>query len=113
DRGYDYGEQMYEDFGALDQNGGVDISPLIAHLQATVLPEVNLNELRHNDSKYSTFFRVLLNYLRDNPDEQVVVFSYFRGTIAYLKERLLEDGIRSQELLGGMEETKQDVIDRF
>lgn len=112
DRSFDYGEQTYEDFGAIDENRG-DISPLIAHLQATVLPNIDLKELRASDSKYATFLRVLQSYLGDNSEEQVVVFSYFRGTIAYLKERLLEDGIRSQDLLGGMGETKQDVIDRF
>ena len=47
------------------------------------------------------------------PDEKLIVFSFYRKTLSYLAERLLEDGIKSQVLIGGMKETKQEVISRF
>jgi superfamily II DNA or RNA helicase len=105
-------EQMYEDFGAEDVET-VDVSPLISYIRQHVLPYIDLQVLREHDSKFNDFRRVLLAYLQSNPTEKVVVFSYFRGTIAYLAERLAEEGVVSQVLVGGMAESKQSIIDQF
>ena len=112
DREENFEEQIYEDFGA-DEIDTEDYSPLISYLGQHVLPYVDLDVLREHDSKYIEFRRVLLDYLGAHPTEKVVVFSYFRGTIAYLAERLAEEGVISQVLVGGMAESKQQVIDQF
>ena len=105
-------ELLYEDLGLIREDKD-DISPLIEHLVRDVLPSVELDELRANDSKYERFREVLLDYLNTNSKEKVIVFSYFRGTLSYLAERLLEEGVKNQVLVGGMRRTKQDVIDDF
>ena len=69
--------------------------------------------LRKHDSKYEQFRAVMVDYLKANPKEKVVVFSYFRETLRYLAERLCEDGIKCQVLMGGMQESKYEVINRF
>jgi len=105
-------EMLYEDLGA-DISKKPEISPLMDRLRRTVLPEVDLNLLRKHDSKYAEFRRTVITYLDEHPGEQVVVFSYFRKTLGYLAERIGEDGYNSMVLIGGLRETKQEMIDRF
>ena len=105
-------ELTYEDSGT-DIERQPEISPLMDRLKKSVLPSVDLNSLRVNDSKYAEFKRVVIGYLDDHPEEQVVVFSYFRRTLTYLAERIEEDGYQSMVLMGGMKENKQEMINRF
>ena len=110
-------EQAYEDFGWINEgisNGqDIDFAPLISHLRQTVLPEIDVDELRRVDTKYTRLKSVLHDLIRDNPDEKIIIFSYFRGCVDYLLERLTEDGISVLALKGGQKQSKQDVIDSF
>ena len=108
----DYEEQLYEDFGYSDEKP-IELSPLFDRLSSEVLPKVNLSSLKLHDGKYKIFKDTIIDYLKHNPGEKVVVFSFFRKTLTYLAERLAEEGIQSQVLKGGMKETKQEIIDRF
>lgn len=103
---------IYEDMGK-EVDSAKDVSPLIAHLISTVLPSVNLSQLRQVDSKFEQLYLVVHAYLKDYPDKKIVVFSYFRGTLHYLAERLSEKGVANQILVGGLKEPKQDAIHRF
>lgn len=105
-------DEIYEDMGK-DVDSAEVVSPLISHLISTVLPSVNLSQLRNNDSKFDLFYRVVQAYLKKYSDRKVIVFSYFRATLHYLAECLSKKGIASQILVGGMKESKQDVIYRF
>ncbi|MDD2732650.1 MAG: SNF2-related protein [Desulfuromonadaceae bacterium] len=107
-----WSELVYEDLGVDTDNSKV-FAPLIAHLTKNVLPDVDLEALRRHDTKYERFRAVIQNYLNKHPGEKIVVFSFFRGTLAYLYDRLAEDGTKAQVLVGGIRETKQQVIDRF
>lgn len=107
----DLEEQLYEDFGAMNSNSSV--SPLIENIIDLVLPKFSLEELKTNDSKFNQFSSVLSNYIQKNPLEKIIVFSFFRGTLWYLAERLREIGVANQILMGGMDRPKQDVIDDF
>lgn len=106
-----YEEQLYEDFGY--ENGDVDISPLIGRIRSDVLPLIDLEALREKDSKYEMFRNTVGDYLSARPGEKLIVFSFYRGTLSYLAERLQGDGINSLVLVGGMKESKQEVISRF
>jgi len=108
----DWSELVYEDLG-VETDHSKEFAPLIKHLSLHVLPEVDLDSLREHDSKYERFRRVIQDYLQKHPGEKIVVFSFFRGTLSYLAERLAEDGIKAQVLVGGIRETKQQIIDRF
>jgi hypothetical protein len=70
-------------------------------------------QLRAGDSKFKTLLQTLRDYWSANPGNKIVLFSYFRPTLQYLRERLSAEGIESLLLLGGMSETKQDVVDQF
>ena len=56
---------------------------------------------------------VLNNILQENKNEKIILFSYFRNTLFYLENRLKEEKIASQILMGGMKENKQDIIRKF
>lgn len=105
-------QQLYEDLG-IDDMEAADGQPLIGHLISEVLPQLDLQELRRNDSKYNTFLSVAGDYLAEHPDEKLVVFSYFPATLEYLRERLQEDGISSVVLHGKTKQPKQEVINGF
>jgi len=88
-------------------------APLISHLARTILPSVDLEALRSGDSKYRELLKVLREQLTKFPEEKIILFSYFRGTLNYLQERLEEDGISCELLMGGLKESKQAIINRF
>ena len=107
-------EQIYEDLGY--DSDDIDSKPLITHLHNEVLPRINSEELRRNDSKYREFRDTIVEYLKKdktNRREKIIVFSYYRKTLSYLSERLKEDEIQSQILVGGTKETKQEIIQKF
>ena len=109
----DFKTQLYE-------NGFVDVSanrhsvgPLVQELAKSVANIADFDLLRREDSKFGTVMGQLQEYWKVNPGKKVVLFSYYRETLRYLKERMDEAGIGSQLLYGGMPETKQDAIARF
>jgi len=105
-------EQLYEDFGR-ETGYGIENAPLIERLRKEVLPNIDVEALRRHDSKYEKFRNALLDYLRRSPSEKVIVFSFYRKTLSYLQERLEEEGVKARVLVGGMRETKQEIIGEF
>ena len=108
-------ETIYEAFGedsAEDENTE-DRMPIVEYLQQEVLPYVDIEDLKINDSKYQRLTEVLNNILQENKNEKIILFSYFRNTLFYLESRLKEEKIASQILMGGMKENKQDIITKF
>lgn len=64
-----------------------------------------------NDSKYTVLIRTLTDYC---PDEKVVIFAYYRPTLAYLFRRLQADGITVAMIHGGVSnEDRWKELDRF
>jgi SNF2 family DNA or RNA helicase len=108
----DIGNIIYENF-SVDREKFAECTPLIQHIASQVLPFINVEDLKKFDSKYGEFSKVVTNHLKNFPGEKLIVFSYFKGTLRYLAERLFEQGITTQLLHGSIGETKQDVIDRF
>lgn len=106
-----FAELLYEDLGAELDDG--DSAPLIETLVREVLPNIDIEELEREDSKYERLRDVLVGHLAEYPTDKIILFSYFRGTLRYLHVRLQKDGIASQLLMGGMSESKQTTIDNF
>jgi SNF2 family DNA or RNA helicase len=64
-----------------------------------------------NDSKYQELRRMLLELV---PDEKVIIFAYYRRTLAYLARRLRGDGINVTAIHGGIpNENRWEEIERF
>lgn len=116
--GQDLETLIYEnsgiDLGMGNRNTEDDkVSPLINHIAKEVLPDTDINALRKTDTKYEKFSKVVHKYLEEHPKEKIVVFSYFKETLRYLSKRLGEEGFETLLLHGGIDKTKQEVIDQF
>jgi len=102
---------LYEDQGY--EGDEDEVGSLVQYIAARVLPHVDVTKLYRQDSKYERLREVLVEFLRERPDEKVMLFSYFRGTLTYLERRLKSDGIRARVLLGGFGGDRQALIEAF
>jgi len=109
--GEDLREMLYEDLDYDDENdlGKFDIADIISNGQISF----NIDNLRKNDSKYSTLITKIKEKFEKNPEAKIIIFSFYRGTVKYLAERFKKDGIESICLMGGQGVQKQDVVDKF
>jgi superfamily II DNA or RNA helicase len=97
-----------------DSRGGGDGDhPLLDFLTRHISSRWTPRKLEAKDSKYGLLLKTLREYWEGNPVEKVVLFSYFRPTLHYLRRRLEADGIASFLLTGGMASDKQSIIDSF
>lgn len=71
----------------------------------------NVSALRQHDSKYRELVQSLSRYWKANPGKKVVLFAFYKNTLHYLAERLMEDGIESVVVHGGMD--KQQALKSF
>lgn len=99
----------YDAFGE-DMNVA-DLTSVTGYVARSLAGHVDLAELREHDSKYAQLEALLKQYLRDYPQEKVIVFSYFRDTLGYLAQRLEEIGIPALIVMGG--DDKQARIEEF
>lgn len=113
-RGGEWGEEETEDFAYDAYGEDIELSGLTSvsgYVARSLAGHVDLKALREHDSKYHQLEALLKEYARDYPREKVIVFSYFRDTLGYLKERLESAGIAALVVMGG--DDKQARIDEF
>jgi len=111
----DLSETLYE----LDADDLLGVRPdepdsggtLISQLVSIARQVGDFDALRVNDSKYKTLIDSVRSYWRTRIGKKIVLFSFYRHTLYYLRERLAEDGIPSVILHGGME--KQEALEYF
>ncbi|MEW5978248.1 MAG: helicase-related protein [Acidobacteriota bacterium] len=66
------------------------------------------------DSKYDALVGELKALFRQEPDVKILLFSYFKRTLAYLHRRLARDGFRTQVIHGDVDmEQRQRTIESF
>lgn len=104
----DLDELASEAFDVIDADSA---SPIVAHVAKAVAGRVDLSALRREDSKFNILLEMLNRYLRDHSQEKVLLFSYFRDTLDYLRERLEEADINALVVKGG--DNKQALINEF
>lgn len=98
---------------AEDEKRRSKIGPLVTEIVRRSRQYVELDRLIVGDTKYRRLKTLLTDFLCQNPEEKVVVFSTFRATLDYLAERLEADGVSCIQLKGGQKETKDEIISRF
>jgi len=109
-------EALYElsDNDAMDENEAAkapELGSLVEQLMEIARSVGDYEELKKHDSKYKQLRKNLHKYFKDNPDNKVVLFSFFRQTLAYLKERLLEEGFSCIVMQGG--DNKDETLAAF
>jgi len=100
----DLGLEDFEDRGSLDS-----VKDDVLNLPF----DVELKRLELNDSKYDELKRQVARLLLKDPREKLIIFSFYRGTIAYLERRLQADGFSTISLMGGMRKDKDRILDDF
>lgn len=89
------------------------IGPLVTQIALRSENYVELEDLVRVDTKYHRLRKILLDFFGKYPQEKIIVFSAFRATLGYLKERLTTDGISCIKMMGGQRESKHEIIRRF
>ncbi len=87
--------------------------PLLLELISKAENLGQVGELRKHDSKFIRLRNILKELLKQNPDEKIIVFSRFRLTLQYLKERLEESSIPNILMMGGKEFDKNKIVREF
>jgi SNF2 family DNA or RNA helicase len=96
------GEQVFDDFLNDNFEEHIGVSRIGQHLNY---------DFENNDSKYKELRRMLLELM---PEEKVIIFSYYRPTLAYLRSRLMADGLNVTVIHGGIpSEQRWQELDRF
>ena len=107
-------ELVYETTGYENGSGKkLKLGPLVQQLAENTGRFATFKELKADDSKYSVLRRTLQDYWKGYPDKKVIIFSYYRETLRYLRERMVEDGLECMLIYGGMKESKHEMINRF
>ena len=75
--------------------------------------EISYADLYKSDTKFNQLIKVLNEYLHENQNDKVILFTTFRATAKYLHERLEKNRISSILLWGSMDQPKQYYIDQF
>lgn len=97
----------------IDEEDRRQLGPLTAELAERSDEFVDFRDLAASDSKYRRLREMLDEFFTQFPMDKIIVFSTFRGTLAYLADRLDDDGISSIVLQGGGHRTKDDIIREF
>lgn len=90
-----------------------EVGPLIRELSDAAGRICTYEQLREGDTKFHVLLEQLRKYWSQYPDKKVILFSYYRETLFYLQERLQEEKIETMLLIGGMKESKHEMIERF
>jgi len=80
-------------------------------VEACSMRDLLEHDFERSDSKYSALHELLT---RRVPSEKVLIFAYYRATLAYLQRRLAADGITAALIHGGVDnEDRWRQIERF
>ena len=69
--------------------------------------DIDLSTLIASDTKFQRVLQMIQRILQDNPNEKIVIFSFFRGTVEYLYRQLVRAGIRSAVIMGGLKDNEK------
>lgn len=89
-----------------------DIGPLTKYIMDNLDDDYDIDLLIQNDSKFKTFLDTINILLKNNINEKIIVFSFFKGTLNYIKKRLLDHNIESILIYGGMK-NQEELIKQF
>lgn len=93
--------------GELKQKRAIEANPM-PHF------DFDIKRLEKEDSKFKAICKNIKNILRNSPNEKIVLFSFFRKTIAYLNRRFNDEGIRCVSIMGGGNANETgEVINKF
>jgi len=105
-------EAVYEDIGveSLSEPKTSGVRPHIVRL-CREFPDADT--LEKYDSKFKAFQKIIKDFLQKNPNEKILVFSYFKPTVAYLYRKLSSEGVACLSITGSSGGNKFDTVKEF
>jgi len=105
-------EILYEDMGLdkEDEFSNITLDNDIPNIETS---EEMIKYFTHIDSKYQCLLDYLKKLKQDEPNEKVIIFSFYRYTIHYLHDRLSKDGLNCEKMMGGMGDEEINIIEHF
>lgn len=91
-----------------NENVETDLSPELRTLFLKLREECK--ELAHEDSKFAAFEKLVKTMMEGLDNKQIIVFSFFRRTLKYLKERLSHLGYRVAVISGEIPLTTENGV---
>lgn len=106
-------ETAYEAYGDEDdvRQKPKSLGPLLQQLASIVHSSADATRLEAADTKFAALLTHLEHYWSKNHGHKVILFSFYRGTLAYLERRLTGRGHTCFKLHGG--DNKQAIINAF
>lgn len=103
---HDAAQLLYGAYGGEGEsasNAAVVLGPLVEQLVAAARDADIIDALRGRDTKYESLRKHLGKYWTKYPKAKVVLFSFYKGTLRYLAQRLKDDGYPGVLVHGGMD----------
>jgi len=102
-------DDLWENFGVEVNDEDIDEIELVP-INTLSISDADIKQLEKEDSKYIKLIEFLKEQLLKAPNEKFVLFSYFKGTLNYLNERLKKDGISTCLMHGDILKGKNNVF---
>jgi superfamily II DNA or RNA helicase len=107
-------EILWEDLGVVAEPSSRAEEELEAAIETIEFNQDLVSRLEADDTKYHALRDQFLKpFLIGEPEEKVIIFAFFRGTLTYLERRLKADGFNVGLIMGGQAEETQKVLERF
>lgn len=104
---------LEDDFEMTEDGGAFEDLGLKNFLIYRIVNNFSYEEMRKVDSKYKRLIKELEHHFKVNREDKVVIFTSFRSTAKYLSERLCEDGLNADLLMGGGSFNKDALVEGF
>ncbi len=101
------GEESYFDDSSICADVDIKSGNPFQSVPMPYFEDVDLSELIMQDTKFQRVLQMIQSLLQNNPNEKIVIFSFFRGTVEYLYRQLTKAGIRSMMIMGGMKDNEK------
>ena len=106
-------EDIEEDDRELEQANALDDRPLVSQIARRARSLGMTERLTQGDNKYSLLVRELRSLWETDPGAKIIVFSSFRPTLHYLRDRLRGDGVGTELLHGSVKRPRAEILARF
>jgi superfamily II DNA or RNA helicase len=87
--------------------------PLVSALASHCTDKGRYAVLRNADQKFAMLRQALDDTWSRAPDDKLIIFSSFQGTLDYLEERLAAEGTTSIKMHGGVKKDRSDLLRNF
>ena len=102
---------LWEDFGLSSELSSGDKISKVEQMDEDLI-SINSNDIALLEQEDSKYYK-LMEWLTNSHKEKVIIFSFYRGTLAYLERRLSKDGFKTCLIMGGQNKDRDKILEEF